>query len=55
MTLTKTHGTALEVVGAISVFVGGLLGLHHLEIALPVLLGAGAIYAGRFIVAGKSV
>jgi hypothetical protein len=48
----STLGYVVEGAGAIAVLIGIVLSLHHLQIALPVGLGAAAIYVGRLIGAG---
>jgi hypothetical protein len=49
---TSTLAYVIEGAGALAVLIGVILSVHHLQIALPVGLGAAAIYVGRLIGAG---
>jgi hypothetical protein len=52
---SKKIGLAVEVIGFLSVLAGAVQSIKHVGIALPVFLGAVAIFVGRLLASGETI
>jgi protein involved in polysaccharide export with SLBB domain len=52
---SKKIGLVVEVAGFLSVLAGAAQSIKHPEVALPVFLGATAIFVGRLLASGETV